>query len=291
MIFSEKGSVLVIVITGITIIAVIGAGVAAMVSSGARTGANHSLSVQAFYAAESGLEWVGKELRDSVNWTSSCVALEDETEEIGQANFTIVDTVYDATGCEITVIGWVGDEDNPLAKRQIKGTITEDFVTNEGVNPDDFDEFYANDEYEQINVTLNGGGDVYIADYVQVNNDIGLNINGGGNIFIGNNVSTDGRIIINISGGGDVCIGDNISIDNPYGFSNALIINISGNGNVCIKSYENLDEIDINITGGNSSVCFEGDSGCSCSSSFCGQHSNGDISQDPTDQGGTWSEG
>jgi hypothetical protein len=297
MIGSQKGSVLVIVITGITIIAAIGAGLAAMVSSGARTGANHSLSVQALYAAESGLEWAGAELRDSSNWVDFCETLEEETMGVGQANFTIIKSeLYpdedDPQGCEVTVIGWVGgDEDNPLAKRQIEGTITEDFVTNEGVNPDDFDEFYATDEYEQINVTLNGGGDVYIADDVQVNNDIGLNISGGGNVFIGNNVSVGGRIIINISGGGDVCIGDNITIENSLGYSNALIINISGNGDVCVGEYENQDEISINITGGNSSVCLEGDSSCSCSSSFCGQHSNGDISQDPTDQGGTWSEG
>ncbi len=45
---SEKGSVLIIVITGITIIAAIGAGVATMVGSGARTGSDHSLSAQAY---------------------------------------------------------------------------------------------------------------------------------------------------------------------------------------------------------------------------------------------------
>ena len=296
-----------------------------MVSSGTRTGVNHSLSVQAFFAAESGLEWAGLRLKEEEqaeagSWVTFCEdqeLIEEEFPPVGPAvSFFIEETVQilnddgDPIGCEISVSGWVGsDRDNPLAKRQIKGTISESFVTaeesgaggeggSETVNSEDFDEFFATGEYEQINERLNGGGDVYIEDEVQINNDIGLDINGGGNVFIGNNVSIGGRIIINISGGGDVCIGDNINIENSDGYSNALIINISGNGNVCVGNYENLDEIVINITGGNSSVCFAGDSSCSCESSFCELYlnqesggSDGEISQNPTGQGGTWSEG
>ncbi|MCF8113643.1 MAG: hypothetical protein K9K21_07300, partial [Desulfotignum sp.] len=119
---SQKGSVLLIVIAGITILAAIGAGVATMVGSGARTGADHSLSVQAIYAAESGLEWARFKLREAHNdpgdsWENYCQnALTSEGSDVnigGQVFFSIDGAnlspvggpPYD--GCEVSVTGWV----------------------------------------------------------------------------------------------------------------------------------------------------------------------------------------
>jgi hypothetical protein len=145
MMGSEKGSVLVIVITGITVIAAIGAGVAAMVSSGARAGVNHSLSVQALYAAESGLEWARRKLREAHNdpdddWKSACVDLIDQGQtNIGQFFFAVTESsLYpdpdDGTpeNCEVTVTGWIGDKNNPLSSRRLKGSIPEEKIEGGG---------------------------------------------------------------------------------------------------------------------------------------------------------------
>jgi len=139
---SEKGSVLVIVIAGITIIAAIGAGVASLVTSGVRTGVDHSLSVQAYFAAESGLEWVRSELREAHSidpnpsedpnegWMGRCGELTSEdSQEIGPNIHVVVtdaNVSYDedgkAEGCEVTVTGWVGTTmENALAKRTLHG--------------------------------------------------------------------------------------------------------------------------------------------------------------------------
>lgn len=144
MMGSEKGSVLVIVITGITIIAAIGAGLAAMVSSGARTGANHSLSVQALYAAESGLEWALSELINpndpNDTWETACIDLINRNPtNIGQPFFAVTESALypdpnDGTpeNCEVTVTGWVGDKNNPLSSRRLNGSIPEDKIEGGG---------------------------------------------------------------------------------------------------------------------------------------------------------------
>jgi hypothetical protein len=256
MMGSEKGSVLVIVITGITIIAAIGAGLAAMVSSGARTGANHSLSVQALYAAESGLEWAGAELRDSSNWVDFCETLEEETMGIGQANFTIIKSeLYpdedDPQGCEVTVIGWVGsDEDNPLAKRQIKGDVPKNFIEDPGGGgggaggediPDDAIIIGGDDEvleeidygtHESIyvkegttingNITISNHSDVYFYNNVTVTG--GITLAPQGYAYFGDDFNIDGNIIIS----GEACFGNNVMIDGDLTLSSA-------NANVCIK--------------------------------------------------------
>jgi hypothetical protein len=122
MIFPQKGSVLVIVIIGITIVGAIGAGIAAMVSSGARTGVNHSLSVQAFFAAESGLEWAEYTIRKE-NTDCNKTSLNDKKANDGiqltQADFSITEASPDGDDCEVTVTGWVGSQNSPLAKREI----------------------------------------------------------------------------------------------------------------------------------------------------------------------------
>jgi len=140
MINSQRGSVLLIVIAGITLIAALGAGVISMVNSSARTGVNHSLSVQALYAAESGLEWARSKLSDSDDWESACEDLinQDQT-DIEQFSFAVTESALYPDpddgipeNCEVTVTGWIGDKNNPLSSRRLKGSIPEDKIEGDG---------------------------------------------------------------------------------------------------------------------------------------------------------------
>jgi predicted acyltransferase (DUF342 family) len=148
---SEKGSVLVIVIVGITIMAAIGAGVASMVGSGARTGVDHSLSVQAYYAAETGLDFARFKLRGihdaGGDWETYCgsqlIADGSDVAIGGNASFSIDGAVPSGSppdGCEVTVTGWVGpDKINFFAKREIpgqgQGTIPKDLIEGDSDPP------------------------------------------------------------------------------------------------------------------------------------------------------------
>jgi hypothetical protein len=257
MIGSQKGSVLVIVIAGITIIAAIGAGLAAMVSSGARTGANHSLSVQALYAAESGLEWAGAELRDSSNWVDFCETLEEETMGIGQANFTIIKSeLYpdedDPQGCEVTVIGWLGsDENNPLAKRQLVGKVPRGFIENSG---GELDEDWVIYDGGPLPDNLDSGQEVKV--YVKEGTEIldEIVIGNHSKVYFSKNVTVgdeeDGEII-NLKPNGDAYFGDgftmhgNIQIQGDACFKN----NITINGNLIIENQAKAylgDDVTIN---------------------------------------------
>jgi predicted acyltransferase (DUF342 family) len=145
MIGSEKGSVLIIIIVGITIIAAIGAGVSTMRSSSGIQflidKSDNNLSVQADYAAESGLERARFELNkahknspdDTVKgWQKVCKnGLKKLSEDIESNISFIIDDASvstnakgEAEGCEVTVTGWVGpDMKNPLAKKTLKKEI------------------------------------------------------------------------------------------------------------------------------------------------------------------------
>jgi predicted acyltransferase (DUF342 family) len=146
---SEKGSVLVIVIVGITIMAAIGAGVSSLVGSGARSGADHSLSVQAYYAAETGLDFARFKLREihdaGGDWETYCgsqlIADGSDVAIGGNSSFSIDGAVPSGSPpdvCEVTVTGWIGsDKNNSLAKREIpgqsQGKISKDLI--EGGDP------------------------------------------------------------------------------------------------------------------------------------------------------------
>lgn len=136
MIDSQKGSVLVIVIIGITIIAAIGSGVATMVGSAARTNSGHGLSAQAYFAAESGLEFARFKLREihdaGGSWETYCgsqLTADGSNVTIGGNIAFSIDAAavspsggppYD--GCAVTVTGWVGsDRNNSLSLRTIPG--------------------------------------------------------------------------------------------------------------------------------------------------------------------------
>jgi hypothetical protein len=220
MMGSEKGSVLVIVITGITIIAAIGAGLAAMVTSGARTGANHSLSVQALYAAESGLEWSLWKLSqsDSDDWESACEDLINQGQtNIGQAFFVVTEsTLYPdpddgiPENCEVTVTGWVGDKNNPLSSRRLKGSIPEDKIEGGGDGSTQ-DIFYNLDGW--------GGG----GNKVSYDNGLKFDVNSNGN---GNSNS-------NSNGNGN---------GNGNGNNDTLSVKLNRNGNSEIVDENSFDD-------------------------------------------------
>ncbi len=203
MIFPQKGSVLVIVIIGITIVGAIGAGVAAMVSSGARTGVNHSLSVQAFFAAESGLEWAGWKLNQAIDKIEYCDAetLLDETIPVGQ-NYSINSSIVDGIYCVVEVTGWVGSQNSPLAKREITRKIPIDESGNGNGNSgeENFSDFlieenvfvYGSDlVFSGSNVFGDGAtivikGDLETSD---INQGASIKVS---NIYIDGNVALDG---------------------------------------------------------------------------------------------------
>ncbi len=192
MIDSQKGNVLVIVTIGITIIAAIGSGVATMVGSGARTGSDHSLSAQAYYAAESGLEFARFKLREvhdaGGSWETYCgsqLIADGSNVTIGGNIAFSIDAAalspgggppYD--GCEVTVTGWVGpDRNNSLAKRAIpgqgQGMILKELIEGDEVvpppptpdvpTPEDAFYYAATAHEEDITLPFKGSvdGDVY----------------------------------------------------------------------------------------------------------------------------------
>jgi hypothetical protein len=222
MMGSEKGSVLVIVIVGVTIIAAIGAGVATMVGSGARTGVDHSLSVQALYAAESGLEWAGFRLKEEEkseagSWATYCEdqdLIEEEPPPIGPAaSFSVENTIKilnddgDPIGCEITVTGWVGDKNNPLSSRRLKGSIPEDKIEGGGDGSTQ-DIFYNLDGW-------GGGGNKVSYDNglkfdVNSNGNSNSNSNGNGN---GNGNGNNDTLSVKLNRNGNSEIVDENSFD------------------------------------------------------------------------------
>jgi hypothetical protein len=234
MMGSEKGSVLVIVITGITIIAAIGAGVASMINSSARTGVDQSLSVQALYAAESGLEWAGSELRkdfkiseDSTIWITTCDDWSGKTHPpIGQASFTITGEVL-PDGCEVTVTGLVGS----LASRKITATISKEFIESSGGSvkpPDDADEYggvdvelpglnIGKDETVSVkkgttidgNITIAKDSEVFFGDNVEVEGEISIAKDT--KVYFGDNVEVTGEI--SIAKDSEVYFGDNVTLE------------------------------------------------------------------------------
>jgi hypothetical protein len=267
MMGSEKGSVLVIVITGITIIAAIGAGVASMINSSARTGVDQSLSVQAFYAAESGLERAGLRLREVTgSWASYCEnegLTEEDPPQFDSASFSIEKTTKilndddEPIGCEITVSGWVGSQDNPLAKRQIIGDISGIFIENMGGNGDfEYDEKVEDlvtggnikKELNQGNLLIansTAGGNIEV-EIKHEGNVVIEDSTAGGNIIIeikGNNQDTNKVFIKNTTSGGNMEIEVKHEGDVCFESINTggnIKIEIESDGNVCLKNENNV---------------------------------------------------
>lgn len=146
---NQQGSMLIAVIAGIVIISALGAGIASIITTGVRSSTDHSLSIQAFYLAESGVEWTGYKLRQKYEnddeWVDYC---EDELEE--ESPVEIDDAKYfeilesDVEGdsnqyCSITVLGYVGsaNPNNAIASRRISVDIIDEWIESEDINPKD----------------------------------------------------------------------------------------------------------------------------------------------------------
>ncbi|MCF8076722.1 MAG: polymer-forming cytoskeletal protein [Desulfotignum sp.] len=117
MIGSQKGSVLIIVIAGITIIAAIGAGIATMrSSSGLQQVAmlDPGLSIQAYYTAESGLEWVGWKLNNVSAEKIESYCNDDLIKEKIPDGLNVkiisskIGTKNGKTYCNVEASGWAG---------------------------------------------------------------------------------------------------------------------------------------------------------------------------------------
>lgn len=262
MIDSQKGSVLVIVIIGITIMGAIGAGLAAMVSSGARTGVNHSLSVQALFAAESGLEWAEYTIRKE---GTDCgkVSLNDKKIEksiqLTQADFAITEASPDGSDCEVTISGWVGNQNSPLAKRES----TRKFPIDESVNVNNGEESFSDFLIEE-NVFVYGSDLVFSGSNVfgdgativikgnletsDINQGAAIKVS---NIYIDGNVELDGGSaslgsssepgIIFINGNLDLWSGSRNIYGDVYVNGNFRLKDARIHGNVYVNGNVELD--------------------------------------------------
>jgi|GEM_PF-2466759 type II secretory pathway pseudopilin PulG len=130
-----RGGMLIAVVIAIMILGAIAAGLAALVSSGARTSADHSLSVQAFYLAETGFEWAAAELQKNydpnLEWGDACQNLNTTpAQPVEDAGYFEI-TAEENEGCKITVFGWTGgpDLENATASRRLEGTIPSQIIT------------------------------------------------------------------------------------------------------------------------------------------------------------------
>ena len=152
---SEKGSVLIAVIVAIVIFSALGAGIASLVTTSVRSSADHSLSTQAMYLAESGFERARWDLRNGDDCEDD---LKDYTESLGNGHFRIVSSEWlneDADGCRIMVLGWLGSEDyeNALASRRITMTVSAGFIENDNGAAPVEDNVFDDEEH-----TWQGGG-------------------------------------------------------------------------------------------------------------------------------------
>jgi hypothetical protein len=251
---SEKGSVLVIVIAGITIIAAIGAGVASLVTSGARTGVDHSLSVQAYFAAESGLEWAEYTIEEETDCNKN-VLNNKKTEaaiELTQGDFLISEAILDGNDCEVIVVGWVG---NQLAKRKSSRKIV---IDDDDGGDDDIGDYV-------IGVASNfssGGAHIEDADIVVLGDDEDdiLTIDGGessegtfitGDVYaeMGIKLSSSRKVIGDLHSSGDITLSG----------ASELVGNIFSEGDVEIKGSAKVEgsiyaKGDIEISGGGSNI-------------------------------------
>ena len=132
----EGGSVLVLVIA-ILLILTVGAGVlAALTTTGGRVGAGQSDSVQAFYHAESGLEWAAWEMRRQVrqgeDYTTACSQLDEYQDPDGRYRINVL--VSQPSECRLEFLGAVPAIDSPNAERRLRVTINRRAVEGEDPN-------------------------------------------------------------------------------------------------------------------------------------------------------------
>ncbi|MFW6307360.1 MAG: hypothetical protein ACOC08_01815, partial [Campylobacterales bacterium] len=144
---------LIAVIAGIVIIGALGAGIASMITTGVRSSADHSVSIQALYLAESGVEWAGYQLRKEEDegedgWIGYCnnTLKEESPVKVDTSKyFEILNSSVEGgsnKSCNITVLGYVGSEtpNNALASRRLNVEIDGGWIENGGGNKNIFED-------------------------------------------------------------------------------------------------------------------------------------------------------
>lgn len=136
---SNQGSLLISIIITMVILAALGAGIASMLTTGVRSSTDHSLSIQAFYLAESGFEWATHQLQKSYEsngeWEQACQNLDqmNTTQFLkGVGYYKVINsTALSAEQCKVSTLGWVGpqDEEKKLASRLLTGILSEEAIT------------------------------------------------------------------------------------------------------------------------------------------------------------------
>ena len=126
-----NGSVLVVVVALLAVLTVLGGVLSVLTTTGARTGADQSQSVQAFYHAESGLEWAVWEMRrqgpdDDDEYANACGSLAGYEDPDGRYRITVLEN--QGSNCRLEFIGSVPGIENPLAQRRLRVTINEQAV-------------------------------------------------------------------------------------------------------------------------------------------------------------------
>lgn len=235
----QQGSMLIAVIAGIVIISALGAGIASIITTGVRSSTDHSLSIQAFYLAESGVEWAGYKLReeykDEAEWEGYCEDdLENEfpVEVDDNKYFKILDSNaiigVSSQNCTINVLGYVGSEnpDKSLVSRRLQVEIAGDFIEGGGSSGDwEFDA----DNQPPANVSRTFSDEYYFAEDVTFAGTFSVYSDQtpgtqSGNLFIGDNVhvngasqiagSTSSQPITNVCIGNDFSVNGNLSLQN-----------------------------------------------------------------------------
>lgn len=239
---------LIAVIAGMVIFGALGAGIASMITTGVRSSVDHSMSIQAIYLAESGVEWAGYQLRKAYEesekedaWVDKCNAISEDPDliniHVGQSKylkFLESNVVYNdgnPIGCQIIVLGYVGHEDpnKALASRRINsiisgsgfienGGIYDDVVGGEGetiTDPDDLDIDKDGSIYVGSGTTVSIGEDLEIENHTSlyfgdnVTVEDNINIKPQGYAYFGDEFNTKGSIEIK----NDACFGDDVNIE------------------------------------------------------------------------------
>lgn len=128
MIGSDRatGSVLVVVVALILILTV-GAGVlAALTTTGSRIGGDQSDSVQAFYYAESGVEWSAREMQRRIRdedegYATACGNLEDSEGADGRYRISVLSA--DEANCRVELVGIVRGVGSLPVQRRLRVTL------------------------------------------------------------------------------------------------------------------------------------------------------------------------
>ncbi len=131
-----NGSVLVVLVALLAIVAVLGGVLSVLTTTGARTGADQSQSVQAFYHAESGLEWAAWEMRRQTqkqeeDYATACGSLEGYEDPEGRYRIAVLEN--QGGNCRLEFIGAVPGIDDPLVQRRLRVTVNRQAV--EGGDP------------------------------------------------------------------------------------------------------------------------------------------------------------